>query len=245
MVSVLCHPALATLFVGLVGVDEVLSIGNALPVSGWDYWVPPLSLPFLCQTRLDTIPADLPYLTVEPERVIRWRNEMACSDGELRIGLVWKGNPRFENDADRSLPSLAVLAPLADIPGVRFFSLQKGAGQEEAQQAQKPLSVVDLGSRIEDFADTAAIMMNLDLVIAVDTAVVHLAGALARPCWVLLPDYHTDWRWLSGRVDSPWYPEVMRLFRQQVPGDWTTTIVDVKASLMAWLATGGASPARP
>jgi ADP-heptose:LPS heptosyltransferase len=170
---------------------------------------------------------------------------MACPEGELRIGLAWKGNPRFENDVDRSLPSLAVLAPLADIPGVRFFSLQKGVGQEEAQQAQNPLSVVDLGSRIGDFADTAAIMMNLDLVITVDTAVAHLAGALARPCWVLLPDYQTDWRWLADRVDSPWYPGVMRLFRQRLPGDWTTTIADVKAGLMARLAVGGASPARP
>jgi Tfp pilus assembly protein PilF len=244
-VSVLCHPALATLFVGHAGVDEVVPVDKAIPASGWDYWVPPLSLPFLCQTRLDTIPADLPYLTAEPERVGRWRNEMACPEGELRIGLAWKGNPRFENDVDRSLPSLAVLAPLADIPGVRFFSLQKGVGQEEAQQAQNPLSVVDLGSRIGDFADTAAIMMNLDLVITVDTAVAHLAGALARPCWVLLPDYQTDWRWLADRVDSPWYPGVMRLFRQRLPGDWTTTIADVKAGLMAWLAAGGASPARP
>ncbi|MDO8249390.1 MAG: glycosyltransferase family 9 protein [Rhodoferax sp.] len=115
---------------------------------------------------------------------------------------MWKGNPRFENEANRSLPGLEVLVPL-----------------------------LHLGSQIEDFADTAAIVANLDLVICVDTAIAHLAGALGKPCWVLLPAYKTDWRWLDERTHSPWYPGVMRLFRQSAVGSWTGVVAGVQAAL--------------
>lgn len=235
-VSVLCHPGLKSLFVRLRGVDDAFAFDAPFPASGWDYWAPPLSLPFLFGTRLDTIPADLPYLSAEPERIEHWAGIIGAPDGKLRVGLVWRGNPRFENDADRSLPSLGTLAPLGDVAGVRYFSLQKGAAEAEAAQPSPALPLTDLGPSIGDFADTAAIVMNLDLVVAVDTAVAHLAGALGRPCWVLLPDYKTDWRWLAARDDSPWYPEVLRLFRQRAAGDWTAVVEAVRTELQGLVA---------
>lgn len=118
----------------------------------------------------------------------------AYSQGRTPSGLVWKGNPLFENDADRSLPSLDVLAPIGTVTGVSFISLQKGAGEEEAAQPPSGLSLINMGPQLADFADTAAVVMSLDLVISVDTAIAHLTGALGKPCWLLLPEYKTDWR---------------------------------------------------
>jgi hypothetical protein len=155
---------------------------------------------------------------------------------EVRIGLAWKGNPRFENDADRSLPGLETLAPLGAIAGASFFSLQKGAGEEEAATPPPGLPMFNMGPQISDFADTAAIIENLDLVISVDTAVAHLAGAMGKACWLLLPDYKTDWRWLAERSDSPWYPGAVRLFRQPRMGDWPTVVADVSAALKKFVA---------
>jgi ADP-heptose:LPS heptosyltransferase len=123
------------------------------------------------------------------------------------------------------------LAPLGSLPHVHFFSLQKGAGEDEAAHPPASLSVTDLAPQIGDFADSAAIISKLDLVITVDTAVAHLAGALGRRCWVLLPDYKPDWRWLAGRDDSPWYPGVMRLFRQDATGAWDPVIAAIKRQL--------------
>lgn len=145
--------------------------------------------------------------------------------------MVWKGNPLFENDADRSIPSLDVLAPLWAVAGVNFISLQKGAGEDEATQPPGELSLINLGTQLADFADTAAAVTNLDLVICVDTAIAHLTGALGKPCWVLLPEYKTDWRWLTDRTDSPWYPGVMRLFRQSTMGNWATVVAEVVTAL--------------
>lgn len=227
-VSVLCHPPLARLFRTLEGVDEAIALGENVADAHWDYWIPPLSLPGRFATRLDSIPARLPYLHADTAASALWAKRLG-RPGEKRIGLVWKGNPRFENDSERSLPSLKLLEPLARLPGLRFFSLQKGAGEEEA--ANSPFPLVDLAPEIDDFADTAAIVANLDLVIAVDTAVAHLAGALGKPCWVLLPDYKTDWRWLAEREDSPWYPDVVRLFRQPAGGGWSPVIDAVAAAL--------------
>jgi hypothetical protein len=230
-IAVVCHPALKTLFATLSGVDEVFSLHDEVPKSAWDFWTPPLSLPYYCGTRIDNIPANIPYLSADPVKVATWRARLPASG--LCVGLAWKGNPRFENDKDRSLPSLDVLAPLGAVAGVHFVSLQKGPGEEEARCPPAGLSVLALGERIEDFSDTAAIIANLDLVISVDTAIAHLAGALGKPCWVLLPDYQTDWRWLSGRGDSPWYPG-MRLFRQPVGGGWGTVVAAVAAALRSF-----------
>jgi Tfp pilus assembly protein PilF len=232
-VAVLCHPPLKTLFATLDGADCAYAFDHEFPLAEWDYWTPPLSIPFHCGTRLDSIPASLPYLRPDPEKREAWASRLAalCPHAGLRVGLVWKGNPRFENDADRSLPGLDVLAFFGEVSGVCFFSLQKGAGEEEAARPPAGLPLVDLGPAIEDFSDTAAIVANLDLVISVDTAAAHLAGALGKPCWVLLPDYKTDWRWLAGRDDSPWYPGVMRLFRQPRMGDWHPVLAAVRTAL--------------
>jgi tetratricopeptide (TPR) repeat protein len=231
-ITLMCHPALKRLFSSLAAVDEVVAFDAALPLpalGNWDYWTPPLSIPYHCQTRIDSIPASLPYLHAQPDAVAYWET-LLPRDG-LRVGLVWKGNPQFENDADRSLPHLAVLAPLGRLAGASFISLQKGAGEAQAQHPPAGLPLLDLGPQMADFADAAAIVAGLDLVICVDTAIAHLAGALGKPCWVLLPDYKTDWRWMTHRIDSPWYPGVMRLFRQHTAGDWAPVVAEVCAAL--------------
>lgn len=228
-VAMICYPALKALFASLEGLDAVISWDEQIPASGWDFWTPLLSLPHRCDTRLDSIPATLPYLRAPPGRTEKWAARVPASG--LRVGLAWKGNPRHENDADRSLPSLDMLAPLGAIAGVHFVSLQKGAGEDEAARPPRGLNLVNLGPLFEDFADTAAVMTCLDLVICVDTAVAHLAGALGKPCWVLLPAYKADWRWLKARADSPWYPGVLRLFRQPETGDWNAVITQVAAAL--------------
>ncbi|MBC7681175.1 MAG: glycosyltransferase family protein [Ferruginibacter sp.] len=231
-ITLLCHPPLKRLLATLVGVDALLGFDEDVPPT--DCWTPLLSLPALCHTRLDSIPANLPYLHAEPELVAAWAPHLPATG--LRVGLVWKGNPRFENDAERSLPSLATLLPLATVAGVAFISLQKGAGEDEAEGESAPWVATALGSQIHDFADTAAIVDQLDLLISVDTAVAHLAGALGKPCWVLLPDYLPDWRWLTGRTDSPWYPGVVRLFRQPAGGGWGPVVAEVTAALHAFAA---------
>jgi len=134
------------------------------------------------------------------------------------VGLVWKGNAA--PNPHRSLPGLSTLASLWSIPGVTFVSLQKGPGEDEAAAPPAGQPILHLGSDILDFADTAAIVAQLDLVICIDTAIAHLVGALNKPCWVLLPAIGVDWRWLQERTDSPWYPGAMRLFRQSKSGDW-------------------------
>ena len=230
--SVLCHPGLQRLFANVRGIDDVIALNEPLPATAWDYWVPPLSLPFIFGTQLNTIPADLPYIFAEMGEAERWSHIVCSNDAALRVGLVWRGNPRFENDADRSLGSLCELAPLGSVLGIRYFSLQKGVGEDEAQFTP-PFPIVDLSEHIKDFADTAAILMNLDLVISVDTAVAHLAGALGKSCWLMLPAYKTDWRWLTDRNDSPWYPKVMRIFRQTDTGDWSTVVADMKSAFLA------------
>lgn len=230
-VDLLCHPALTNLFASLSAVDAIVAPNEFLLSGHWDYWVPPMSIPHYCRTRQETIPAALPYLHADPERMETWQRRLPAS--ELKVGLAWRGNPRHENDADRSLP-LSLLEPLGDMAGVQFISLQKGAGEDEALSPPAGLALQALGHEISDFADTAAIIAQLDLVVCIDSAVAHLAGALGKPCWVLLPDYKTDWRWLTERTDSPWYPGVMRLFRQSSQGGWAEVIAEVRGALQEW-----------
>jgi tetratricopeptide (TPR) repeat protein len=228
-VGLLCHPALKRLMHSLAGIDHVFGFDEDLPGDHpFDYWVPPLSLPYLFATRVDT-PVTLPYLHAEPALLAHWATALPATG--LRVGLVWKGNPLFENDADRSLPALSLLAPLGQIDCVHFISLQKGAGEDEAAHPPPGLRVLNLGPQMRDFADAAALVAQLDLVIAVDTAMAHLAGALGKPCWLLLPRYQTDWRWLDDRTDSPWYPGVLRLFRQSTDGDWAPVAAALEAEL--------------
>jgi len=235
-VAIVCHPGLKTLFGTLPGVDQVWGFDQPVPADGWDFWTLPMSLPKFFDTRVDHVYAPIPYLRADPQLVRHWPALLPRAG--LRVGLAWKGNANFENDADRSLRSLQMLAPLGAVAGVQFVSLQKGAGEEEAAQPPDGMRLVDAAYALRDFADTAALIANLDLVISVDTAVAHLAGALGVPCWLLLPDYRTDWRWLTERADTPWYPQ-MRLFRQRAggSGDWHGVIADVAAALAVLVAT--------
>lgn len=210
-VAVVCHPALKKLFLTMSGVDEVYAYDEAVPSDGWEYWTLPMSMPRWFRTTPETIPTPIPYLSADPELVSEWRARVPQAG--LRVGLAWKGNPGFENDADRSLSSLAELAPLARVKGVQFVSLQKGPGEEDATQAPEGMTLHGIGPQLRDFADTAAVIASLDLVISVDSAVAHLAGAMGKPCWLLLPDYRCDWRWLGSGMSTAWYPAT-RLFRQ-------------------------------
>lgn len=232
-VDVLCHPELKELLQTLAGVGEVFDFSDDVSVSDWDYWVPVMSLPHYVGTQIDTIPASLPYLTAPPAKVAHWRQQIDRLGlrPALRVGLVWQGNPDFGNDSHRSLPGLQTLAPLWEVPGVQFFSLQKGQGSHEARQLQASQPLINLAPDLNNFADTAAAILQLDLVISVDTAVAHLAGALGKPCWVLLPAFMTDWRWLEDRSDSPWYPGALRLFRQPKEVGWAPVVQVVREAL--------------
>ncbi|MCG5240402.1 tetratricopeptide repeat protein [Azospirillum doebereinerae] len=222
----------------LPGAVQVIARGEPLP--DCDLHCPLLSLPLAFGTRLDSVPAAVPYLQADPALCAAWA-ERFPSDGRLEVGLVWAGSPqpghrRVESiDRQRSM-ALAQLAPLAGIPGMRFHSLQKD-GEAAAQAATPPdgMELVDAMGSVGDFADTAALVERLDLVIGVDTAVVHLAGALGKPVWVL-SRYDGCWRWLENRSDSLWYPS-LRLYRQDWPGCWEPVVGRVAADLRA-LAAG-------
>ena len=231
-VGLACRPALAALLETLDGVDAVHPLEDGQTLPDYDCWTFLLSLPFQAGLEVDSIPAALPYLSAPPGKIEQWQARLPAT--RPRVGLVWKGHAGHGNDARRSLPSLATLAPLWTVPGVDFVSLQKDAGEEEGRRPPRRQALTHLGSAVNDFADTAAIIAQLDLVICVDTAVAHLCGALGKPCWVLLPHRQTDWRWLRGREDSPWYPEVMRLFRQGESESWAEVAGRVAEALKAW-----------
>lgn len=233
-ITLFCPPVLGELLATAPGADQVIWDGAQL--TQHDYWAFSLSLPYYCHTSLGTLPA-APYLHAPAERLEAWRERLAGPG--FKVGLVWKGNPEHKNDTHRSLPGLPTLAPLWEVPGTRFFSLQKGADEAAAAQPPAAQPLTALGGDIRDFADTAAILSQLDLVICVDTAVAHLAGALGKPCWLLLSDHDTDWRWLKLRNDSPWYPEVLRLFRQPEEGNWATVMAQVKTALTRAVAEKG------
>ena len=229
-------PSLAALFEGLPGMD-ILRAATVDSKSGpdIDVAVPLLSLPGIFGTTPDTIFAPVPYLWADRERARRWRSHMI--DGPIKIGLTWAGNPNHVNDGHRSCRP-DDFKPLADISGVTWYSLQKGpaAGGQDAS-LMAGMRLVDLGPLLNDFADTAAAVSNLDLIISVDTAIVHLAGAMARPAWVLLP-FVPDWRWLMHRQDTPWYPS-LRLFRQPEADNWGPVFRRVASELSHWVNAGG------
>jgi hypothetical protein len=217
-----CQPQLAGLLRGAPGVAQVIAQGTPLPP--FDAHLPLLSLPRVFGTTVQTVPWGEPYLRAEAEKRERWRRELG--PGRLHVGLAWAGRPQQWDDRKRSM-SLASLAPLAPAPNTVFHSLQWG---EAAAQADPPgMKLVRYGDRIRDFADMAALVGALDLVISVDTSVAHLAGALGVPTWVLLA-HAPDWRWLLEREDSPWYPAT-RLFRQRLDGDWQDVATRVAQAL--------------
>ena len=221
-VVVLCPQPLEKLFQSAEGVDFVTScVENLWPCA---FQVPLMSLPGLLGIQLDTLPARVPYLFARANHN-RFLNE---AGGRIRIGLVWRGNPGHKNDRNRSIDVQHLLSLLA-MDGCLFYGFQRDVRQEEREMLEKHDNFIDLGPRLNDFSDTAAALAELDLVLAVDTALVHVAGAMAKPTWVMLP-FVPDWRWLLGRQDSPWYPTV-RLFRQKKPGDWQGVVEHVKTEL--------------
>jgi tetratricopeptide (TPR) repeat protein len=195
----------------------------------FDFHLPVMSLPNIFKTTLDSIPVEVPYLAVNPEKSRIWRDRMSGEANSLAVGIAWAGSPQHKEDRDRSM-RLSMFAPLGKIANVKFYSLQKGEAGTQAKE-NRELKLIDLTDELHDLSDTAAMMENLDLVISVDTSVAHLAGALARPVWTLLPIV-PDWRWMLNRSDSPWYP-TMRLFRQKSAGDWDGVVAAVAEQLTA------------
>jgi len=219
-----CQKPLARLIAISPAFENIdIVIRDETPLPPFDATVALLSLPHLVGTTVDIIPADIPYLTPPPES-----DQAPHQSGDLQIGFVWAGKPTHRNDRNRSM-ALQTLAPIFETPGTAFHSLQLG-DQANAIAAQGFSALArDCRDQIADFADSAALLTRLDLVIGVDTAVIHLAGALGRPVWTMLP-YAPDWRWQTGRTDCPWYPS-MRLFRQSHPGDWHSVIAKIRHAL--------------
>jgi tetratricopeptide (TPR) repeat protein len=225
-----CPGSLVPLLRTCPGIDRLIAEGDPLP--DFDVQAPLLSLPgLLGTTSPEAVPAPIPYLAADRDRVAHWQSVLAAVPG-FQVGLVWQGNPRHPWDHHRSLP-LRCLEPLATVAGVHLISLQKGPGEEQLRTLAGRFPVVDLGPDFNRdggaFLDTAAVMQQLDLVVTVDTAAAHLAGALGVPVWVLLSRI-ADWRWLREREDTPWYPS-MRLFRQRQLGDWPEVAARVADAL--------------
>jgi tetratricopeptide (TPR) repeat protein len=217
------QPALAGLLASLEGVDAVITQGATLPP--FDYHLPVMSLPRAFATTLDTIPARIPYLHAPEEHVSRWRARLG-EQRAPRIGLAWSGSATLVNDRNRSI-ALADLEPLRAMEAT-FVSLQKEVRDADRAALRSATPLLHFGAELTDFRDTAALVSQMDLVISVDTAVAHLAGAMGKPTWILLP-FSPDWRWL-GRDDSPWYPTA-RLFRQPAIGDWQRVIAALAGAL--------------
>lgn len=208
------------------GFDEIVARGSLPPP--FDVHCEMMSLPMVMGLKQSELPGPIPYLSADPAHLAKWRRKLAKNPRPL-VALVWAGRPNHHNDANRSM-SLANLAPLA-LPGITFLAVQKGPKGTEARTPPAGMPVVSLGDEIKDFEDTAAIFAIADLLISVDSSPVHLAGALGRPAWVMLP-FVPDWRWLLERSDTPWYPS-LRLFRQSRRTDWTDVIGRMAEELAA------------
>jgi Tfp pilus assembly protein PilF len=232
-----CQPGLTRLLRQCPGIDQLIEqTSSAPPAVSFDMHIPLLSLPRLFRTTVDTIPAPIPYIHAEEKLVQQWASQFSQVT-QYKIGICWQGNPQHPRDAVRSVP-LAYFTPLASLKGISLYSLQKENGKEQLTPWAQEHAIQDLGATLDEvsgaFVETAAVIVNLDLVITVDTAIAHLAGALGAPVWVLLP-FAPDWRWLLSRDNSPWYP-TMRLFRQPRPGEWDTVfhrVVETLSTLVA------------
>ena len=229
-VTLVCKAPLVPLLKTVDGVDEILPAEGKLVMSRQDFWTFPMSLPLRHGTTPETLPANLPYVAVDRDKAAFWAEKLPKrgKKTKLLVGLVWAGSSAHRNDAHRSLPSLAVLAPLAEIEGIAWVSLQKGEREDEAKSPPAGMTLMPLGGLIQDFGDTAAIVAQLDLVITVDTAVAHVAGALGKSCWVMLPWLGTDWRWGLEGEHAAWYPGCLRLFRQDSTQDWSRVVSEVE-----------------
>jgi tetratricopeptide (TPR) repeat protein len=228
-VVVECQKPLVKLLATTAGIDRLIGCGDELP--SFDFQIPLLSMPGIFRSELETIPANTPYLFTDPELCEYWRNRLSSVEG-FRIGINWHGRAGRRESLRRDIP-MTFFASLANLPGVSLISLQQNAGRDQWQQTMGSLPIVHPGDDFDTahgaFMDTAAIMMNVDLVITSDTSVAHVAGALGVPVWVALP-FMPNWRWLLDRTDNPWYP-TMRLFRQSSPGDWEGVMAEVGNAL--------------
>jgi tetratricopeptide (TPR) repeat protein len=221
------QPLAAPVMKSLNGVAQVVDPGDPLPAH--DFASPLLSLPYAFGTTLETIPARVPYLAADPVRVAEWRDRLP--EKGLRIGLAWSGTKSFVWAGQRSI-ALDHLEPLLRQRRFRFVSLQRDIGAADIAYLRTCTDIVHFGAALCDFADTAAVISHLDLVISIDTAVAHLAGAMARPLWLMLP-FVPDFRWMRERADSPWYPSA-RLFRQPAPSDWANVISRIADELASF-----------
>ncbi len=225
---------LLDIFQGVAGIDEIVPLGSPLPP--FDVHAPLLSLPHYFHTSLETLPNAIPYLHANADLIVHWEERLSqlTTPRRLRVGIAWQGNPNHQFDRFRSIP-LKQFEPLARLKNVQLVSLQRGPGIEQIERFQRVtengLMVPTDGAQSTPaaLADTAALLCCLDLVITVDTATAHLAGALGRPTWVLLSTV-TDWRWMTQRPDSPWYPN-LRLFRQRNLNDWGEVLDRVAAGM--------------
>jgi len=222
-----CQRPLVRIMQSFQGIDLLIEKSeNSVPDVVFDVYIPLLGLPRIFGTTLDNILREVPYLKADQMRAVSIRGQL--DSNRLRVGLVWAGKSKHKEDRKRSC-ALEAFASLASVPGVTFYSLQKGDAAKEGRRPPEGMTLIDLDMELDDFADSAALVSVLDLVVSVDTAIAHLAGAMARPVWILLP-FIPDWRWLMEREDSPWYP-TMRLFRQPKPGAWDAVIEQVTHEL--------------
>ncbi|MFL5327264.1 MAG: tetratricopeptide repeat protein, partial [Microvirga sp.] len=221
------HAALKPLLTGLAGTARVVARGEMLPA--FDCHCPAMSLPYAMKTELATIPGEVPYIHAPAERGSHWHARLPQSGGP-RVGIVWCGNPAFKEDCRRSL-NLAQIEPILATADVSFVSLNPGIAERERAALAARSNVLHLGTELRDFADTAAVIAQLNLVITSDTSVAHLAGAMGRPVWIML-GFAPDWRFAHDRERSSWYPTA-RLFRQSAPGDWARVIERVRRELSA------------
>jgi hypothetical protein len=228
-VIVECQQSLVELFRTAKGVREVLPTGHPLP--SFDLQIPMLSQPLAFGTTLESIPNRVPYLFTEPARRQAWQARLNPDRTRKRVGLIWAGNPQHRRNRIRNVPPEKLL-PLLQLPNIDFYSLQLGLEASQIRQYPETASLIDLTGHLQDFADTAALMSELDLIISIDSAGAHLAGALCRPVWTLLP-YVPDWRWGLCGETTPWYP-TMRLFRQPTLGDWDSATQRVLHQLCEW-----------
>lgn len=207
---------LTSLLQNIDGIHHVFSCGAKMP--DFDIQCPLMSLPIIFGTRLENIPAQTPYLSADRRLAEKWRHRLQDNISRLKVGLIWSGGGM----PLKKSTSLDIFAPLKQLEGIAFYSLQKGPHAGHAKNPPEGIRLTDYTDELHDFSETAALIANLDLVISVDTAVAHLAGAMGKPVWTLLP-FVPDWRWLLDRKDSPWYP-TMKLFRQPALGEWKSVI---------------------
>lgn len=219
------------------GMEGVQSVFTTPPSGPYDYWCHMLRMPEHMKLDLSMLPVAMPYLAATPQKVRHWRDQIETrSRGKTqgktkRIGIVWAGSPRHALDRFRSV-RIDALKPLFALAGTSWYSVQKGPRENESRDLARDYRLHTLGPAIDDFTDTLAILQTLDLLVTVDTSAAHLAGAAGLPVWVLLPAY-AEWRWLTGRTDSPWYPS-MRLFRQRELGEWDPVVEEVRTALQLW-----------